>query len=71
MDARERELLTGMGNCFDACGEEFEATVGMVAGARHLAPDEVKSMLAAMRNKYALDPEYLRLRARLPDRFPF
>lgn len=70
MDARERELLTGMGNCYEACGEDFEATVGMVAGSRHRTPEDVKSTLARMRELYASDPDYQRLRQRLPPSFP-
>ncbi|HEV2317029.1 MAG TPA: hypothetical protein VGV89_05595 [Thermoplasmata archaeon] len=70
MDPRERELLTGMGNCYAACGEEFEATVEMVAGARNLEPQEVRSLLVQMRVRYAHDTEYQSLRARLPPEFP-
>jgi hypothetical protein len=70
MNPRERELLTGMGNCFAACGEDFEGTVGMVADARHLTPEDVKRTLAHMKAEYGRDPEYLALRGRLPDAFP-
>lgn len=70
MNPRERELLTGMGNCFAACGEDFEGTVGMVADSRHLTPEEVKRTLALMKGQYGRDPEYLTLRRRLPESFP-
>jgi hypothetical protein len=66
----ERELLTGMGNCFEACHEDFGATVAMVAGARHRTPEDVRATLAAMRQRYAEDPEYQSLRRRLPAGFP-
>jgi hypothetical protein len=70
VNPRERELLTGMGNCFAACGEDFEGTVGMVADSRHLTPEEVKQTLARMKVEYGRDPEYLALRGRLPKTFP-
>ena len=70
MTPRERELLTGMGNCFTACGEDFEGTVGMVANARHLSPEEVKRVLAYMKAEYGRDPEYVSLRGRVPASFP-
>jgi hypothetical protein len=70
VDARERELLTGMGNCFEACGEDFEATVEMVAGSRHREVADVKATLARMRTLYHADPDYQALRRRLPDSFP-
>lgn len=59
-----------MGNCFEACGADFEGTVGMVASARSLAPEEVRAMLATMRARCASDEEYRRLRRRLPESFP-
>jgi hypothetical protein len=71
MDSAERELLTGMGNCFEACGGDFETTVGMVAHARRLTPAEVKDRLARMRRLYGEESEYLALRGRLPSSFPF
>ena len=70
MDARERELLTGMGNCFEACGADFEETIGMVARSRHRTPQDVKETLTSMARRYAPDPEYRKLRARLPPSFP-
>jgi hypothetical protein len=71
VDARERELLTGMGNCYEACGEDFEATVGMVADSRHRTREDVKQTLAAMAKQYGADPDYQKLRGRLPPIFPF
>ena len=70
MTPRERELLTGMGNCFEACHEDFEGTIGMVAGARRISRDEVIERLRRLRSEEALDPEYRQLRARFPDEFP-
>jgi hypothetical protein len=70
VDDREKELLTGMGNCFAACGEDFEGTVGMVAGARQRQVAEVIATLARMRRLYSGDSDYQSLRARLPASFP-
>lgn len=70
MDPRERELLTGMGNCFEACGADFEGTVEMVAHSRRRTVEDVKQTLASMREQYANDAEYRRLRDRLPAVFP-
>jgi hypothetical protein len=71
VDARERELLTGMGNCFEACGADFEGTVEMVAHSRKRTPEDVKRTLAAMAQRFGPDPEYQALRRRLPESFPF
>jgi hypothetical protein len=70
VNPRERELLTGMGNCFAACGEDFEGTVGMVADARHLTPEEVRQALMHMKAQYGQDEDYQALRRRLPIHFP-
>lgn len=70
VDPTERELLTGMGNCFEACHADFEGTLGMVAGARRRTPADVLATLERMRRTYAGDPEYQRLRSRLPPEFP-
>ena len=71
MEPRERELLTGMGNCYAACGADFEATVGMVADSRSRTPEDVKQTLATMARRYGAEAEYQKLRARLPPSFPF
>lgn len=71
MTPRDRELLTGMGNCFEACHASFEETLEMVAGARQLTVSEVRSRLATMRQDDGGSDEYGRLRARLPADFPF
>lgn len=71
MDPRDRELLTGMGNCYDACHEDFEGTVDMVAGARRRTSDDVRETLRSMKGRYSADLEYQTLRARLPPEFPF
>jgi len=70
MDSAEEELLTGMGNCYAACGEDFEGTVRMVAGARGRTVPDVKATLARLRDAHGSDPEYQRLRRRLPADFP-
>lgn len=70
MTPREKELLTGMGNCYAACGADFEGTVEMVANSRRLAPDQVRGLLEGMRARFAADPEYQSLRRRLPESFP-
>lgn len=71
MTPRDRELLTGMGNCFEACHGSFEETLEMVAGARQLTVAEVRSRLATMRADHGGSEEYRRLRARLPVDYPF
>jgi hypothetical protein len=70
VDATERELLTGMGNCYAACGADFEGTVEMVANARRISPAEVKTRLARMKHLYGSEVEYRQLRERLPATFP-
>jgi hypothetical protein len=70
VNSRERELLTGMGNCFDACHADFEETIGMVADTRHRTRDDVKEELRRLRMQYGDDPEYHRLRSRFPTDFP-
>ncbi len=67
---RERELMTGMGNCYASCHADFEDTVRMVSGARDLTPEQVKKMLEDIRAKNAGDADYRRLRNRLPNDFP-
>lgn len=71
MNDRDRELLTGMGNCYEACHEDFESTVGMVSSSRRRTSDEVKQTLARLRMEFGRDPEYQALRGRLPAEFPF
>jgi hypothetical protein len=66
----ERELLTGMGNCYEACHATFEETIDMVAGNRGRTRADVKQSLEEIRHKYGSEPEYQRLRARLPADFP-
>jgi hypothetical protein len=67
---RERELLTGMGNCYEACHEDFAGTIGMVAGARNLDRETVLATLESMRARFSNDEEYRTLRRRLPPEFP-
>lgn len=71
MDARERELLTGMGNCYEACRADFEGTIGMVADSRSRTVEDVKMTLVRMREQFHADPDYQALRRRLPASFPF
>ncbi|MCJ2520161.1 MAG: hypothetical protein LN412_04340 [Candidatus Thermoplasmatota archaeon] len=71
MDEGDRELMEGMGNCYQACGENFEETVGMVARARAYTPEEVKTRLHRIREENGDTAEYRELRARLPEDFPF
>lgn len=59
-----------MGNCYDACGEDFENTVRMVGRARGLTPEEVKGRLATIKEESGETAEYRELRARLPEEFP-
>ena len=68
MTPRERELLQGMVNCYHTCHADFEDTVGMVGSARGLSPEEVKGILARLRETGGA--EYQALRSRLPDTFP-
>ena len=67
---RERELMTGMGNCYASCHEDFEHTVEMVGDARGLTVDQVKKVLENIRKENGGDVEYQRLRGRLPKDFP-
>lgn len=70
MDPKERELLTGMGNCYEACHADFEETIEMVSGSRHRTHADVIATLRSMRDRYASDPEYRALRGRFPSEFP-
>ncbi len=70
VDSRERELLTGMGNCYEACHDDFDGTVGMVAQTRKRTPEDVKTTLARMRERFHEDRDYRELRDRLPPDFP-
>lgn len=67
---KETELLQGMGNCYAACGADFEGTVTMVGNARGIEPREVKKILKNIKEAYGNDEGYLRLRRRLPKEFP-
>ncbi len=71
MDDSDRELLTGMGNCYDVCREDFEETVRMVSSARGLTAGIVKARLHRMREEFGETEPYRALRARLPNAFPF
>jgi len=62
--------MTGMGNCYASCHEDFEHTVEMVSDARGLTVDQVKKMLENIRKENGGDVEYQRLRGRLPKDFP-
>jgi hypothetical protein len=67
---REREMFTGMGNCYEACRADYRETLEMVAGARHLTTEEVEATLARLRTLEGETPEYRKLRSRLPEHFP-
>jgi hypothetical protein len=67
----DRELLTGMGNCYDVCREDFEETVRMVSSARGLTPEVVKARLHRMREEFGDSEGFQTLRAQLPKEFPF
>lgn len=70
MNDSDRELLMGMGNCFEVCGEDFEETVRMVSSARGLTPEVVLARLHRMREAFGDSETYRTLRARLPEAFP-
>lgn len=70
VDEADRELLQGMGNCFEVCGDDFEHTVRMVARSRGLSPAEVKARLTYLKETLGDTPAYRRLRSRLPREFP-
>jgi hypothetical protein len=59
-----------MGNCYEACQADLDETLEMVAGNRQRTPDDVRSALVSMKERYSSDPEYQRLRARFPSEFP-
>ncbi len=62
--------MTGMGNCYASCHEDFEHTVEMVGEARDLTVDQVKKMLEEIKGKHGGDADYQKLRGRLPREFP-
>lgn len=70
MDPTSRELLTGMGNCYEACHADFEGTIGMVGDARDLSRTEVLARLHRIREQFGNEEEFRRLRARFPIEFP-
>lgn len=70
VNPRERELLTGMGNCYEACHEDFDGTIGMVSDSRHRTREDVIEALRRMKQAYGADPDYRQLRARIPTEFP-
>ena len=57
-----------MVNCYSSCHANFEETVGMVGSGRGLRPEEVKEILARLKD--AGGGEYQTLRALLPRDFP-
>jgi hypothetical protein len=71
LSPRDRELLQGMCNCYSACGDDFENTVRMVAGARGRTTDDVKETLLRLAKENAGGQEYGTFRSRLPTEFPF
>jgi hypothetical protein len=71
LSPRDKELLEGMGNCYSACGDDFDNTVSMVAGARGRTTEDVKETLQRLAKESAGENEYRTLRSRLPTEFPF
>ena len=71
MSPVDLELLQGMCNCYSVCGEDFENTVSMVASSRGRGRDDVKATLARLAKENGGEEEYLALRKRLPEDFPF
>jgi hypothetical protein len=71
MSPKDRELLEGMCNCYSVCGEDFEGTVRMVAGARDRTAVDVKETLSRLAMENGTEDEYRSLRGRLPAEFPF
>ena len=61
--------MHGMVNCYNTCHEDFEHTVHMVARARGLTDEKVKSMLKKIKEESRDSEEYLSLRSRLPNDF--
>lgn len=59
-----------MGNCYQACGADYEGTITMVGNARGIDPEEVKAILNHIKEAYGNDKDYVRLRNRLPKDFP-
>ncbi|HYK93023.1 MAG TPA: hypothetical protein VEY07_03150 [Thermoplasmata archaeon] len=66
----DRELMEGMGNCYAACGANFDETVRMVSSSRDRTPEDVVQTLRRLRSESGSTEEYLRLRARFPADFP-
>ena len=67
---KELELLNAVGNCYNACHENFEETLNMISGWRGYTSEEVKDILTEVKDKYSQDPEYIKLRKRFPRDFP-
>jgi hypothetical protein len=67
----EKELLQGMRNCYDVCGEDYDRTVEMVSSARDRDPSEVEKTLVSLRKKYGHTKEYQKIRNQIPEDFPF
>jgi hypothetical protein len=70
MEAKELELLTAVGDCFNACHEDFEDTLEMISGWRGYTSGEVMQILLNVKEKYQNDPEYIKLRKKFPKEFP-
>lgn len=70
VDESDRELLQGMGNCYRACGEDFENTVRMVSRGRGMTSEQCKARLQRIKEEFGETEEYRQLRARLPEDFP-
>ena len=71
MKYEEKELLQGMRNCHNACGDDFKETVRMVCSSRDREPAEVIETLNRLAKKFGETKEYKKLRGEIPEEFPF
>ena len=70
MNDKELELLTAVGNCYNTCHEDFEATLKMISGWRGYTTEEVKQILLEVKRIYSQDSTYIKLRKEFPKEFP-
>ena len=71
MKYEEKELLQGMRNCHNACGDDFKETVRMVSSSRDREASEVIKTLDRLAKEFGETKEYQKLRAEIPEDFPF
>ena len=70
MNDKELELFKAVGNCYQACHEDYKETLKMISGWRGYTSDEVHDILTNVKEKYSATEEYQKLRMRFPDDFP-